>query len=244
MNAIVLAAGRGRRLGEFSNRHPKCLLEFNGTTLLGHHLRQLADTGQIELISIVTGYLAGQVAREAHSVPRDVPVELVHNPRFELGSGLSLLAARAVLESNDCIIMDADLLYGPELLARPLDSRHPNCLLVDGRLEDSGEEVKVVARPDGSVCELGKVISDQARPIGESVGVFRFQRTVATLLVGLLQRLTERDPNVEYEPAINQLLGHAQVGFERVDDLPWIEIDFEADVERARTVVAPQLRLA
>ena len=213
-------------------------------TLLAHHLRQLADTGRIELISIVTGYLAGQVAREARSVAGGVPVELIHNARFELGSGLSLLAARAALESNDCIIMDADLLYGPELLARLLDSRYPNCLLVDGQLEDTGEEVKVVARPDGTVCELGKVISDQARPIGESVGVFRFERRVGTLLVGVLQRLTERDPNLEYEPAMNQLLGHTQVGLERVDDLPWVEIDFEADVERARTVVAPRLRLA
>lgn len=244
MRAVVLAAGRGRRLGAFSDGHPKCLLRFNGATLLRRHLSQLAATGRVGSISVVVGHLADQVAAEVACEPASVPINLIHNPRFELGSGLSLLAAEAILTSDDCLVMDADLLYGPELLARLVGSAHANCLLVDGRLEDSGEEVKAVVRDDGSVCELGKVISGGGQVAGESVGVFRFDRAAAARLVELLRKLTAHDPAVEYEPAINDLLAEVPVGLERVDDLPWLEIDFEADVERARSIIAPLLATA
>ena len=240
MKAIILAAGVGRRLGPFTERHPKSLLRFGGESLLGRHLRLLGDHG-VQEITVVAGHLAGQVEAEIAASPCSAPVRVAINPLYRRGSALSVLAASDVLENSGCVLMDADLLYEQELLERLLRAESANCLLVDGRLHDSGEEVKVVVRPDGLACELGKSIRGAGMVAGESVGIFKFDQAAGRSLVERLRIMADADPDVEYESGISDLMRDVDLGCVKVDGLAWIEIDFPEDVERARARVYPLL---
>jgi choline kinase len=240
VKAIILAAGVGRRLGSYTDRHPKSLLRFGSETLLRRHLHLLGASG-IEEITVVAGHLAEQVEAEVGASACSVPVRIVINPLYRRGSALSVLAASDVLANSDCLLMDADLLYEKALLERLLRAESPNCLLVDSGFVDSGEEVKVVTRPDGRAWKLGKSVPGEGEVAGESVGIFKFARPAGLRLVNLLRCMVEGDPDVEYEMAISDLMQDFDLACVTVAGLAWIEIDFPEDVERARTQVYPRL---
>lgn len=242
MNAVILAAGTGTRLKPFTQSSPKCLLQIGGATLLRRHLEALSAF-KIESISIVVGYRAGQIVDEISAVDWAIPLRLIHNDDYELGSALSLLRAEAAYRNKPALIMDADLLFAHVMLKRLLGDREDNCLLVDERLQDTGEEVKVVVSPGGRVIGLGKEVSTVGgRVLGESVGVFKFSSESGAMLAEALRRATDSDPRLEYEAVMNSLLERISVGCTKVSDLPWVEIDFPSDVERAQGVVWPAIR--
>jgi choline kinase len=240
MNAVILAAGVGKRLRPFTTEHPKCLLTFGGKSLLRRHLEMLDGAG-VKNICVVVGHLADQVEAEVKQLNCRMPIELVHNPRYELGSALSLLQAEAAFLSVPAIIMDADLLFCRTMLDRLLASATPNCMLVDDRLVDTGEEVKVVSRSDGRVYELGKQVRREGTVIGESVGIYKFSGETTHDLIEALRRAVRENPQVEYETIIDSLLEHIPIRYVCVGDLPWIEIDFPQDVDRARDEIWPYI---
>lgn len=225
MRAVILAAGRGRRLQE---EGPKCLLEVGGQTLLERQVGYLRSLG-VE-VGVVVGY------RE-HEVRRAVSATFFANPRFAEGNVLSLACAAAWLEAGECLVMDADLLYPREFLEQLLV--RPGCaLLADPALQDTGEEVKVYVEGE-RVVGLTKLTRADRKPFGESIGIFRFDRRGGARLAAELRAAA---PHEEYETVVERLLGELDMGCMPVRG-PWIEIDFPADVTRAREVIAPALSL-
>jgi choline kinase len=106
MRAILLAAGRGRRLGQDL---PKCLLSIEGKTLLERHVVNLVESG-ITALTIVVGYRRETIAEAVERLHPSLPIELVDNPRFLHGSIVSLQVVADRLDLGG-IWMDADVLY-------------------------------------------------------------------------------------------------------------------------------------
>ena len=121
MRAVLLAAGRGKRLGSTS---PKVLTDVGGKTLLERHLANMADAG-ITALTIVVGFEQGQLRDALAKIPTALPIDLIDNPDFVRGSILSLQVATRVgrLDAGG-IWMDADVLYPPELLRRRFAPHH------------------------------------------------------------------------------------------------------------------------
>jgi choline kinase len=242
MRAIMLAAGVGNRLGEFGSQ-PKSLLSFGGQTLLQRHLVNLIANG-IEHLTICVGYRADQI--EAHVVDAPLAVECVMNERFRRGSVVSLWTVRDALAcGEEVLLMDADVLYAPRLLTRLVQSQHRNCFLFDENFIPGDEPVKI--------CVAGQhIVEFRKQPdraisfdyCGESVGFFKFGPACAEALARGCAAYVEHDRLDEpYEEAIRDLiLARSHVlGFERVARLPWLEIDFPEDIERARNEILPQM---
>jgi choline kinase len=238
MNMVILAAGVGNRLRPFTTEHPKCLLSFGGKSLLQRHL-EMADGLAVRTVTIVVGHLADQVEAEVGRLHVRQRIELVYNSQYMLGSALSLLQAQAALGSAPAIIMDADLLLCRDMVASIVSSSAPNCLLADPRLIDTGEEVKVLVGPGDTVCELGKHIHRAGSIVGESVGIYKFSPEACNTLVGMLRRRVAENPSLEYEAIIDSVLDKMQMHYISVAEIPWIEIDFPDDVERARKEIWP-----
>ena len=240
MNAVILAAGVGKRLRPFTTEHPKCLLTFGGKSLLRRHLEMLDGAG-VQKICIVVGHLADQIEAEVKTLSCRAPIDLVYNAEYTFGSALSLLKAEASFSAVAAIIMDADLLFSRTLVDRLMASPAPNCLLVDDRLDDTGEEVKVVVRSDAMVCELGKQVRREGTVVGESVGIYKFSDETTSKLIDALRGAVRENPQVEYESVIDSLLGRIEMSYVPMGDLPWIEIDFPRDVDRARDEIWPDV---
>lgn len=235
MKALLLAAGRGKRLAPFTDAHPKCLLSLGGRTLLERHLDAFATLGIREVI-VVVGHLKEQIEAAVAQAPAPLTVRLLTNPRFTLGSLLSLWAAREQI-AGDLLVMDADVLYPRELLRRLLTSSSPSCLLLDESSPDSGEEMKLGVR-GSRVVAIGRRFTERYERVGEGVGFLKVSADHSPILRAVVERMVQEGrEDAEYEEAVHEFLQKCVVGFQAVSDLPWTEIDFPEDVKKAEKLL-------
>jgi choline kinase len=243
MRALILVAGVGRRLGSITADTTKVLLSFGGKSLLRRHLESLASGG-VEDVTLVVGYRANDVRAEIVRIDPPLPVTLIDNPRYRNGSIVSLWSAREMLASGaDVILMDGDVLYDARLLQRLLNAEG-NRFLVDRSIEAGDEPVKLCFR-DGRIVDFHKRPTEPHDWHGESVGFFRFTPGVAADLARrTIAYVDGGSIALEYEEPIRDMVlaaPPALFGAIDVTDLPWLEIDFPEDLERARSDVLPRL---
>ena len=245
MNAVILAAGVGQRLGDISDNKPKCLLEFDEVSLLQRHLHILKHYG-IEKIIVVTGYQSSLVEQEISGSSAGNITFTVHNLDYKKGSMISMLVGLAELDSDqDFILMDADVLYDHRMIGKLINSENNNCFLLDRDFVPGDEPVKLCVR-DGKLIEFRKQIDKDMKFDfqGESVGFFRFAGETAAMLISKARAYLNRgDDKQPYEECIRDLLlEHPDYFmFEDITGLPWIEIDFPDDVMRAKNEILPHI---
>ena len=247
MRAILLAAGRGLRLQQsIGEQFPKCLLRFDGVTLLERHLRMLNQAGVAQIV-LALGFQSEQVEDELDRVARRLDLEVVLNPHWELGSVLTVhTAAEPLTRGGDVLLMDADVLYDQRIVSALTSGDNADRLLIDRDFQAGDEPVKLCVR-NGVPVELRKQlpVDLQYDMIGESVGFFRFRENTARRLAEIVARYVETGrSNMPHEEAVRDLLleGGHQFDIADVTGAPWIEIDFPNDVDRARDEILPQLQ--
>jgi choline kinase len=239
VTAIILAAGVGKRLLGTSGGKPKCLIEIAGRSLLRRLLDALAAAGVEEAV-VITGFGDEAVRAALRDDPPLLPVRCLTNPRYREGAILSLWTARDVLE-RDVLVMDADVLCASVMVERLVRSAHADCFLLDASQENTGEEQMLLVR-DGHVRSIVRGGAPGYELMGESIGFLKLSAGAARVLRALLERrVGAGDTGIEHEEVYPELLAQVAVGFERVDGLPWIEIDFPDDVARAARELLPRI---
>lgn len=235
-HAILLAAGRGRRLGSDA---PKCLLDIDGVPLLDRHVACMRGAG-IRRLTVVVGFkkemILGRLEQiRAQGKAEGLSIDFIENPAYERGSIVSLQVASEHLE-NGAIWMDADVLYPAALLAKLVSSRHDNCVLCDPRSEEQGEEMMLGIRGDRVLAIARRVGTDWDR-CGEAVGFAKVGPAGGKLMSAILRREVAADRlDQEYEAAMNEAFKEIPFGYETIDEFDWTEIDFPEDVEKARGI--------
>jgi choline kinase len=239
VRALILAAGRGRRLA--GHELPKCLLRVGPRTLLDRMLDALLALGVTD-IDMVVGYEQQQVRDEVAALRLDMPVGFVENPRFVEGSVISLACAGELFGRDDLLIMDADVLFPVALLRRLAESSHANAFLLDPRSEAGGEEMMLAAEA-GRVHRIARRFDPAGYDrLGEGVGFLKVaQADQASLLASLRTLIDQGETEADYEQGIDAWLSQAVVGYEEVGDLPWTEIDFPEDAEQAQGELLAQV---
>ncbi len=245
MRAVILAAGRGRRLGSAGDERPKVLLRFGGQTLLQRHLEILAFCGVTD-VSIVVGYRAQSVQDEIRSLGCAERVHLIHNPRYAEGSVVSLWSARGWLANGQAtLLMDGDVLYDWRLMRALTRSSRANCLLMDRDIEPGDEPVKLCIAKN-RIVDFHKKPRNAYEFHGESVGFFRLSPDIAAaLLAGAGAYVASGRHDQEYEEPLRDLIlasAPGVFGYEDITGLPWSEIDFPLDVAKAQADIVPRLR--
>lgn len=240
MKAVIFAAGVGRRLQAVTQGQPKCLVDIGGRTLLSRHVECLSQLGVAPIVMVV-GY-AQEAIREAMGVEFPAcDIRWVVNEQFVRGSITSLWAARQELD-DDVILMDADVLYAPEILARLVRSSEASALLMDETVKQDSEECMVAAQ-GRRVVSLSKILPPHYEETGEGVGFLKVQKRDIPPLLRSVQTCIEAGKlDMEYEDALTDFFLDVPVGYEKIGGLPWIEIDFPEDVQRATLQVLPAIQ--
>jgi choline kinase len=241
MHVILLSAGVGKRLAPYTEVRPKCLMDVQGHTLLERHLVHCARNGADQM-TVVVGHLSEMIEQEIARLKPALPPRIMMNSNYRQGSIVSLSVGLTGVD-DDVIFMDTDVLYDTQVLARLFKTKNRSCLLIDATSKESGEEMTVGAR-DGRAHVIARRVSHLGpfEVQGESVGFFRVAREhVPALRKAIDETIKEKGENNEYEEALNRLFAMVEVGFERVDDLAWTEIDFAEDLRHAREDIAPTL---
>jgi len=239
MTAIILAAGVGKRLLAASGGRPKCLVEIGGKSLLARLIESLVAVDVCDVV-VVTGFGDAAVRAAIGIGPDGVRLRWAFNPRFREGAILSLWTARDALD-GPALVMDADVLCPTAMLARLVRSPHESCFLLDASVENTGEEQMLLVR-DGWVRSIVRGGAPGYELSGESVGFLKLSAPGAQRLRALLDaRVAAGHTGIEHEEVYAELLAAVQVGYERIDGMPWTEVDFPEDVVRAEREVLPRI---
>jgi choline kinase len=242
MKAIIYAAGRGTRLQSDS---PKILLEFGGRTLLEWHALRLREAGVREVV-LVTGHLREQIAELLPGIcdRYDLAVREIVNPRFQEGSLLSLKVSLPEIEasSEPLLLMDADVFYPTGMLDRLTESEHRTALLLDREFSTTDDDPMLVPVKNGRPIDFRKQWTGDADFVGESIGFFKIAPIDFPLLIEETRaRSRGATCAASYDDVLRTLVLAGRFGYKDVTGLPWIEIDFPADVIRARNQLAPAI---
>jgi choline kinase len=255
--AILIAAGRGKRLGPNTDDIPKCMVQVGARPILGWIWHAFQAAGIEELV-VIRGYRGDVLESFAQALaPR---VRFVDNTAWQTNNILlSLACARAYLD-QPCLISYSDILFTPAVARAAASSASEIALVIDrdfrdiyhGRTEhplDEGEVADLM--PDGTVARVGKRALPPADAVGEFIGLsklgVRGAATVARALDDLARRFDGRDHEpfqraASYRNAYLTDLWQDLIdrGL-RLDPVlisgSWREIDTQQDLDRARHLV-------
>lgn len=232
--AIILAAGAASRLRPLTDDRPKCLLEVGGRTLIERQVDSLAEFGVSDVIAVV-GYRADRIRQ--HLGQR---IRYVENERYARTNSLySLWLAREELASGT-LILNSDVLAAPLLFERLLHSPAPDAVLVERGEDFEPEDMKVTL--NGSrVLDFSKGLPRE-RTHAHNVGVAKFSREGAVRLAGCLDELVATGHENDWAPvAFREFARKWPLEAVATEGLPWIEIDYVADLTRARLEIEPAI---
>lgn len=245
MKAIIYAAGVGRRLeGRFGPR-PKLLLEFGGRSLLDWHLQRLREIGCDELL-VVVGYMREEMEAQLAvlGAKHGVRTRSIVNPDFTEGSVLSFAVSIPELERQrePLLLMDGDVLYPTAMLRQLWESSHPTALLVDREYSTADDDPVLVPMRAGRPFDFRKQWTGEADSVGESIGFFKLDpRDLPRLIEETRRRMTGASRRDSYDDVLRELVREGRFGAEDVTKLPWTEIDFPGDADRAEQEVLPAI---
>lgn len=180
MKGIILAAGRGSRMGEHTARNPKCLVELGGRPLLFWQLAALREAG-VSDIAVVCGYKGEQLIELS---AREGGFTCVMNPRWESGNMVSsLLCATAWAQGDECVVSYSDILYPADHARALLACREPLALTYDTlweklwslRFADPLDDAETFREQSGLLREIGGKTRDPADIQGQYMGLFRLR---------------------------------------------------------------------
>ena len=131
MQAIILAAGMGRRLGELTENNTKCMLKVNGVRLIDRALECLSHF-DLQRIVLVVGYQGENLKRHVGNSYKGIEIVYVENPIYDKTNNIySLYLAKDWLVAEDTILLESDLIYEEAVVAKLINHPHPNLALVD-----------------------------------------------------------------------------------------------------------------
>lgn len=238
MHAIILAAGTGTRL-RIAHNQPKILLRFNNKSLLERHIENL-KLNQVEKITIVVGHQNQLIVNKIRSLnyPK---INVIINPDYEMGSILSVHhGLKETALEDDILLMDGDVLYDEKILNLLLKN-HESCLAYDTEFEDDDEPVKV-CMVNNEIQEFGKgkFSRKEFTLIGESVGFFKIKYPDTVKFTSVCNTMiAEGKIKLPHEYAIRDIIKTKNFFFKPINitGIPWTEIDFPEDIEKAETKI-------
>jgi choline kinase len=238
MKAIILSAGQGSRLGHLVDDKPKCLIDFNGRSLLDRQLDTLDVCGVQEAV-VVTGF-HDELVNEAMARRSGGPlVRTVFNPFYKVADNTgSLFMAREEL-AGDCLVWNGDTLVSRELMRRVVaNDRAGICVTIDRKESYDEDDMKVVAAEDGRLRAIGKRIAQGVN--AESIGLLAFRSGGAERFREAIERAmrTPEGTTIWYLRVIHHLAQNGEVWTLDIEGEEWGEVDFPADVETATELTA------
>lgn len=131
MQAIILAAGMGKRLGELTKGHTKCMIEVGGETLISRLLHQL-DLYKLSRVVMVIGYKAHELKEYLQTLDIQTPIEFVENTVYDKTNNIySLYMAKDWLQKEDTLLFESDIIMENAVISKLIEDPYPNLALVD-----------------------------------------------------------------------------------------------------------------
>lgn len=246
MQAIILAAGMGRRLGEYTRDNTKCMLPVNGERLIDRVLGQLSQLG-LSRVVIVVGY-KGQnlIDYIGHRYDDRLKIEYVNNPVYDKTNNIySLSLAKDKLQEDDTLLIESDLIFDDSLFRMILDNPYPNLALVD-KYETWMDGTMVRIDEDNNIVNFIPKKAFKYKDVDsyyKTVNIYKFSREFSqNKYVPFLEAYSKALGNNEYYEQVLRvitLLDNAELkALPITNGAKWYEIDDVQDLDIAETLFA------
>lgn len=245
MQAIILAAGMGKRLKELTQNNTKCMVRVNGETLIERMLKQI-DKKNLSKVVIVVGYEGQKLVDYVSTLDIKTPVEFVNNPIYDKTNNIySLSLANDYLCNEDTLLFESDLIFEDSVIDALLDDPRDTLALVDKyeRWMD-GTCVKLSDEDDIDAFVPGKVFNFAEKDsYYKTVNIYKFSKHFSqTHYVPFLDAYTKALGNNEYYEQVLRvitMLDDPEIKAKRLDGQTWYEIDDIQDLDIASILFAP-----
>lgn len=250
MQAIILAAGMGRRLGELTEGNTKCMLEVNGEKLIDRVVRKLS-TLELNRIVIVAGYERSNLIDYIKSTYPELDIEFVENPVYDRTNNIySLWLARDYLMSDDTLLLESDLIFEDSVIDCAIESPYPNLALV-AKYEPWMDGTMICKDcNDNIVTFIPKSAFDYADTDSyfKTVNIYKLSREFSSeRYLPFLEAYIKAMGNNEYYEQVLRvmtLIDNCEIKAVDIADRKWYEIDDVQDLRIAETIFADEsLRL-
>lgn len=245
MQAIILAAGMGKRLKELTQNNTKCMVRVNGETLIERMLKQI-DKKNLSKVVIVVGYEGQKLVDYVSTLNIKTPIEYVNNPIYDKTNNIySLSLASDYLCNEDTLLFESDLIFEDSVIDALLDDPRDTLALVDKyeRWMD-GTCVKLSDDDDIDAFVPGKVFNfAEKESYYKTVNIYKFSKHFSqTHYVPFLDAYTKALGNNEYYEQVLRvitMLDDPEIKAKRLDGQTWYEIDDIQDLDIASILFAP-----
>lgn len=229
MDALILAAGKGTRLG--LNDSPKCLIEFGTSSLIEYQIKCLNELG-IKNIHIITGYFPEKIKSKIGDL-----ANYIHNPEFSSTNNIcSILCAKNFM-SDDFICIYGDLFFDKKILENCFSSKKDIVLTVEKNLREETSRVKI---KDDKIILVNKNINFNEAD-GNFIGMAKFSKNIITKLFNSIEKIAKKDSQSYYTSAIEDLIQNGtDVHFVTTENLSWMDIDTPDDLIHAQELFVSQ----
>lgn len=244
MQAIILAAGMGRRLGELTKNNTKCMVEVNGVKLIDRVLTYLSHL-DLKRIVIVVGYQLENLKDYVDSHYNNLNIEYVDNPIYDKTNNIySLALAKDKFKEDDTLLLESDLIYEESMLRLLVDNQQPDLALV-AKYEKWMDGTMVTIDNDRNILNFKskkEFKQSEADNYYKTVNIYKFSKSyINNQYLPLLEAYCQMKGNNEYYEEVLRVL--TMIDKSSLKALPignekWYEIDDIQDLDIAETIFA------
>jgi len=193
MNAIIIAAGSGKRISEDVKSTPKSLINVNGKPIINYQIEVLKHVG-IKKIIVITGKYSEKFGIKNIQYINDTN----HNKHDILGS---LMKAKDFLK-NDVIVLYSDIIFETKIIQQILDSKGNISIAIDmnweknyeGRTDHPKSEAEnVLLDNKKNILQIKKNIKNENFSIGEFLGIIKFSNDGADIFLKKYEEVSNKN---------------------------------------------------
>ena len=244
MQAIILAAGMGKRLKELTHDNTKCMVQVCGETLIERMLRQ-QDRLNLERIVIVVGYQGRRLIDFVSSLDIKTPIEFIENPIYDKTNNIySLSLAKERLMEDDTLLFESDIIFEDSVLDALVQDPRPTLALVD-KYEPWMDGTCVRLSGDDEIIEFipGKKFNHlDSGDCYKTVNIYKFSRDFSrNAYVPFLEAYQKALGENEYYEQVLMviaMLNNSELRAKRLEGEKWYEIDDIQDRDIATSIFA------
>lgn len=245
MQALILAAGMGKRLGKYTSNNTKCMLKINNKTLIERAIEALVDSGIKKLI-LVVGYKGENVKKYLlqdckNPIIKEIELVFIDNPIYDKTNNIySLYLAANEFKKDDTILLESDLIYEPELIKRIAKNKEKNLVSVAKYEQWMDGTVVKLCEETGNITEFIEKKSFDYNEIDKyykTVNIYKFgKQFINKEFIPFLSAYIKAYGENEYYELILKIIAHVSRSSLKaldVSDLSWYEIDDSQDLDIA-----------
>ena len=244
MQAIILAAGMGKRLKELTSNATKCMVEVNGEMMIHKTLMHLEKLN-LNKIVLVVGYEGQQLMDYVNSLGLKTPVEYVVNDVYDKTNNIySLYLAKEYLLQDDTLLLESDLVYEEAVIRKLVDTPYPSLVLVD-KFESWMDGTCITVDEDDNITSFVSKREFDFTKTDEyykTVNLYKFSKNFSEkYYVPFLEAYCNAmGLNEYYEQVLKVItfLGDLEIKAVKLNGEKWYEIDDVQDLDIAESLLA------